>query len=82
MYNACIALLCILAIAYIFSFAIWWLFAPEYERCYCQMEKNGAATLGVCSGMMGGDKETEYLSYSCIDCPYFVKTIDGKEMGK
>lgn len=25
---------------------------------------------GTCGGMVGGDIHTEYLSYSCIDCPY------------
>lgn len=29
----------------------------------------------------GGDYDTEYLSYSCVDCPYFTNAIDGKGRG-
>lgn len=39
------------------------------------MESRGHAVFGMCSGQMGGDYETEYLSYSCMDCPYFDISI-------
>ena len=42
------------------------------DRCYSHMELRGIAALGMCSGIVGGDSNTEYLAYSCIDCPYFV----------
>lgn len=40
--------------------------------CYDEMEKQGNAVFGMCSGTVGGDRNTEYLSYSRINCPYFV----------
>lgn len=43
-----------------------------YDYCYTDREYEGIATMGCCSGMVGGTKSTEYLSESCIDCPYFV----------
>ena len=36
------------------------------------MEKQGLAVFEMCQGKVGGDRTTEYLSYECIDCPYFV----------
>lgn len=49
---------------------IKWRFSKE--SCYDQMEKQGLAVLEMCQGKVGGDSTTEYLSYECIDCPYFV----------
>lgn len=46
------------------------------EYCCDQMEKEGIAVFGMCPGMIGGDKQTNYLSYSCIDCPHFVVTTE------
>ena len=43
-----------------------------YSSCYDDMETRGIAVFGMCGGQMGGDANTEYLSYSCIGCPYFV----------
>ena len=42
------------------------------ECCYDEMEKQGIAVFGMCGGTAGGDCNTDYLSYECIDCPYFV----------
>lgn len=42
------------------------------EQCYKNMEGHGIAAFGMCGGHVGGDKNTGYLSYDCIDCPYFV----------
>ena len=28
--------------------------------------------MGCCSGLVGGDKNTDNLQYMCINCPYFV----------
>ena len=41
------------------------------EKCYDNMELRGIAFNGVCSGVCGGDYNTGYLSYDCIDCKYF-----------
>ena len=40
------------------------------ECCYDEMKERGYAAEGKCGGLMGGDKWTEYLSYSCVGCPY------------
>lgn len=53
-------------------------FIPFHDTCYTEMEKREIASQGSCCGCWGGDWETDYLSYSCMDCPYFVETIDGK----
>ena len=42
------------------------------QSCYDEMEKRGIAIFGMCGGTVGGDKYTNSLSYSCIDCPYYV----------
>lgn len=42
----------------------------SYERCYTEQEYSGHAAMGLCSGLVGGTKNTEYLSESCIDCPH------------
>lgn len=41
-----------------------------YERCYTIREYEGIAAMRCCCGVVGGDKTTEYLSPSCIGCPY------------
>lgn len=38
-----------------------------YFSCYKDMR---SAKNGKCPGLAGGTKATEYLSESCIDCPY------------
>lgn len=42
------------------------------DRCYDEMEGRGIAACGVCCGVVGGDRNTEYLNYSCIDCKYYI----------
>lgn len=46
-------------------------FTSYYDKCYEDMENRCEAISGTCWGQSGGDKYTDYLSYSCIDCPYF-----------
>lgn len=48
-------------------------FTSFHDKCYEVMESRGHAVFGMCSGQMGGDYETKYLSYSCLDCPYFYR---------
>lgn len=43
-----------------------------YSSCYNNMEDRGIAVMGCCSGTVGGTSATEYLSETCINCPYFV----------
>ena len=38
------------------------------------MEQSGVAVFGMCSGVVGGDSNSEYLSYQCMDCPYLTLT--------
>lgn len=40
------------------------------ECCYHEMELRDFASGKRCGGLMGGDRFTDYLSYSCVDCPY------------
>lgn len=60
------------------------LYAWSKEGCYGEMEKRGYVVFGMCSGQTGGDYFTEYLSYECIDCPYFVhpKTMQNQQLDK
>ncbi len=44
----------------------------SYNHCYNQMEDRGIAVFGMCSGLSGGDNNSGYLQYKCIDCPCFV----------
>lgn len=44
----------------------------SHENCYKQMEKQGIAVFGICKGVAGGDRFTDYLSYQCVDCPYLT----------
>lgn len=45
----------------------------KYSICYTQRQNEGHAAFGNCSGVVGGTSATEYLSESCIDCPYLWK---------
>ena len=47
------------------------------EYCYNCMEQKGSAAFGMCCGMAGGDAQSNYLSYSCMDCPHFTLTEEG-----
>ena len=44
----------------------------SHEWCYDRMEADGIATMGHCCGVVGGSKETDYLSEMCMDCPHWV----------
>lgn len=44
----------------------------DYDKCYSSMEYKWIAVNGSCCGVFGGTEATDYLSESCIDCPYFV----------
>lgn len=48
------------------------------EYCYDEMEEKGSASMGCCGGQMGGDKWSDYLAYSCIDCPHYVPIVGGE----
>lgn len=50
----------------------------SHETCYEEMEKQGIAVFGMCKGVTGGDVYTNYLNYSCIDCPNCGARMDGK----
>ena len=43
-----------------------------YDKCYKRMKDEGIAAHSCCCGSFGGDKHTNYLSYSCMRCPYLV----------
>lgn len=50
----------------------------KYDRCYLQMKSSGHTFLKKCTGALGGTKATDYLSESCIGCPYLHLTKDGE----
>ena len=51
----------------------------SFESCYNDMEDKGIAVFGMCTGVVGGDRSTEYLSIGCIDCPYHTPVSEIKE---
>lgn len=51
----------------------------DYDKCYAVEESNGHASMGCCSGLVGGTRATEYLSESCIGCPYLT-LVDKKKV--
>ena len=42
------------------------------ESCYNNMEDQGIAVFGMCTGVVSEDRSTEYLSINCIDCPHYT----------
>ena len=44
----------------------------HYDCCYTDMEYRGIASMNCCCGIAGGTYATEYLSETCINCPYLV----------
>lgn len=51
------------------------------QKCYTSMENAGIAIFGCCSGLVGGDRSTDYLQCECISCPYYVDTVVQKAEG-
>lgn len=51
----------------------------HYDCCFTDREYEGIAAMGCCSGLAGGDKNSGYLQYDCIDCPYFVNVSEIEE---
>ncbi len=51
----------------------------EGDSCYSEMEESGYAAMGCCGGMVGGDRNTDFLSYSCISCPHLVLTNERRK---
>ena len=47
-------------------------FISDYDKCYSEREADGYAIFSCCKGMVGGTKQTNYLSEMCIGCPYLV----------
>lgn len=51
----------------------------DYDRCYTEMENEGYACMECCCGVVGGTSATEYLSESCLGCPYLVLGCNPKD---
>ena len=49
-----------------------------YEKCYRDREKEGIAIFNCCEGVSGRPNSTNYLSETCVSCPYLVLS-DGIE---
>ena len=54
----------------------------RYDKCYEERESEGVAVFSMCGGLAGGDKDTEYLQYECIDCPYLILGYKKKEVNR
>lgn len=63
------------------KFIKWLKYHLSHQWCYDRMEERGIAILGCCSGIVGGSKETNYLSEDCCDCPYFTLQPGTEEQG-
>lgn len=48
------------------------LISMDYDSCYTDMEYKGIASMNCCCGVVGGTSATEYLSETCVSCPYLV----------
>lgn len=49
-------------------------FSKRY--CFDEMCNTGNVTKNKkCGGLCGGDKQTNYLNYSCIDCNYLDNEV-------
>lgn len=44
-------------------------------KCYVYMAGNGWAKDNQCPGTVGGTRATEFLSESCIQCPFYVMFV-------
>lgn len=44
----------------------------SHKSCYDDRERQGKAMFGMCCGIAGGDSNSEYLNYACMDCPYLT----------
>lgn len=54
------------------KFITWIKYHLSHEWCYDRMETAGVAIFGCCSGTFGGDEQSNYLSYMCMDCPHWT----------
>ncbi|MBO5319017.1 MAG: hypothetical protein J6B01_04925 [Ruminococcus sp.] len=72
--------LIILLIAIPAAIFLVWVLNSEYDKCYSRMEYSGYAAMGSCGRLVGGTPSTEYLSESCIGCPYLV--LECKKKGE
>ena len=53
----------------IFAKLVWFF---TRESCYAQMENAGVAVFGMCSGVVGGSSNTQFLADMCCDCKHYV----------
>lgn len=47
-----------------------WLLTSEHDKCYTNMEYEGVAVMGNCTGEVGNPL--------CTDCPYCVRRIENE----
>lgn len=57
------------------------IYKSSKQYCYDMRESEGIAVFGNCCGVVGGDRSTGYLAYSCVDCPYFTFIGEDKRKG-
>lgn len=59
-------------------FFLFLLISVDYDTCYRENIRAGIADEDGCCGLLGGDRNTNYLQYDCIGCPY-LKLINKEE---
>lgn len=43
----------------------------DHSRCFTEMKRQGYV-FDSCSGVVGGDYNTNYLAYQCVGCKYLT----------
>ena len=69
----------LLAVVIFLGFVCWVidLCRTDYDKCYLEMESSG-----MCCGLSGGTRATEYLSEQCVSCPYLSLAPTSAEKGE
>lgn len=68
----------LLIVVYAILFVLFLFFDFDHDMCFRKSVKDGIADENGCCGLAGGDHNTDYLQYDCIDCPY-LKHINKEE---
>lgn len=50
------------------------------DSCHDEMIERGWATETTCPGLAGGDRHSDYLACSCMDCKYWQTENRLKEL--
>lgn len=68
----------LLIVIWVILFVLFLFIDFDHDKCYRKSIKYGIADEDGCRGLSGGDHNTDYLQYDCIECPY-LKHINKEE---